>query len=271
MEKKDTTTKLIIITALHTLYFLIVGVFFCVASLSVLAPNVMIGFYNDLNMQSVKAYMYERVYDNTNKIEDLYNVIEVNISCENYEHVVKYIKVMQNRSGYADFCEKINARNIQNIDKKYYVYLCDYDSFLRNQYVNALYHANKKDRAREIAFDELTNNSNSYAWEFGAYIDCVMTDNSLTENDKIALLSQIYDTELNGLSVQELINNNIDMLDDPDGLNGYEKLRVLHQLIIIKITNKYFAQAKSDNVLVDALNLDIESLTEDYDNTLATL
>ena len=267
----ENTVKVIFKTMGLTLYFIVVGLFFILSTLSVLAPSAMIGFYDKLNLQSAKVYMYERVYARSEKIEDLYNVLEANIEIEDYEHIIKYINIMRNKGSYAEFCNLINERNTQNIDKNYYVYVCDYDSFLRSQYVNALYKTERLEKAHIIALEELANNSNVYAWEFGTYIDCIMTDETLDKTAKDKALVEIYNTELNGLSVQELINNNIDMIEDPESVNGFEKLKSLNQIIKIKTTNKYLAQAMKDDVLVQALVSDIEVLLDNYNKTLASI
>lgn len=267
----ENTAKLILKTMGLTLYFIVVALFFTLCALSVFAPSTMIGFYDKLNLQNAKVYMYERVYAKSEKMEDLYNALQANIEIEDYEHTIKYINIMRNKGSYADFCNLINERNTQSVDKKYYVYVCDYDSFIRTQYVNALYKTDRVEKAQTIALEELTNNSNIYAWEFGTFIDCIMTDETLDKTAQTKALKDIYNTELNGLSVQELINNNIDMIEDPESVSGFEKLKSLNQIIKIKTTNKYLAQAMNDDVLVQALVSDIEVLINNYNETLANL
>lgn len=269
MEKS--TTKIIIETSLKTLYFVIIGIFFSIASLTVLAPKAMINFCDALNLQKSKEYMYERVYDRTQQIEDLYNVIEVNISGKHYDHVTKYIKIMQKRLDYDEFCSKIDETNAQTVNKMFYVYVCDYDAYLRTQNVVALYNSNRVQRAEEIAFDELVGNSNPFAWEFGAFVDCVMTDTTLTASQKKTMLAEIYETTLNGVGVQEFINNNLDMVDDLESAEGRDKLKTLHILMKIKSTNKYLAEAVNDTTLAELLQKDLDNYKAEYDKTLIDL
>ena len=268
---QDNYLKIILETTLLTIYYIVVFFFFALVSISLLAPQWLIGAYDAMGLDRAKAYMYERVYNKTEKNEDLYNVIEVYIQTENYNKIIKYINVMQNKSNYESFCELVDNRNTANVSKEFYVYVCDYDAYLKNQYVLSLYNSGRKDRAKEVAFEGLIGNSNLYAWEFGAYVDCVMSDDSLENDEKKATLAAIYDTTINNFTIQEWINNNLDMIEDPDSKEGFERLESLHQIIVIMSTNKILAEAKDDTELIDALVDSIKSYMDDYNATLATL
>ena len=256
---QDNYLKIILETTLLTIYYIVVFFFFALVSISLLAPQWLIGAYDAMGLDRAKAYMYERVYNKTEKNEDLYNVIEVYIQTENYNKIIKYINVMQNKSNYESFCELVDNRNTANVSKEFYVYVCDYDAYLKNQYVLSLYNSGRKDRAKEVAFEGLIGNSNLYAWEFGAYVDCVMSDDTLESDEKKATLAAIYDTTINNFTIQEWINNNLDMIEDPDSKEGFERLESLHQIIVIMSTNKILAEAKDDTTLADSLISSIEA------------
>ncbi|MBQ7453077.1 MAG: hypothetical protein IJS68_02280 [Clostridia bacterium] len=271
-ETKDNLTREIVITVLKTLAVIVFGGIFVIISFSLLFPQNMTGFYANLNMKKAEAYMYKRVYNHSGSNEDLYNLIESGINAENYSETVKYIKVMQKRAGFDDFCDIINERNIKNAENRQYVYVCDYSAYLNHQYTIALYLKGDKDKAEEFAIDALSNNANIYAWEFGAYVDCVMSDKTLSETVKKSQLKDLLIKEINTLAVEDLINNNLIMLDDPNTLEGYEKLRCLHQMIIIKRTYYILAVASDfDQASLDGMVSDITNLQDMYASTLMSL
>lgn len=269
---QDGLVKTIFKTFGITVAVVVSGFVYVVVCLSVLFPKCMTGFYGDLGLKSARAYMFERVYRQTGNDEDLYNVIEVKIQNNDHEDMVRYIKKMQSKSNYNDFCAAVDERNTRSVSPRLYVYVCDYDAYLKEQYVIALYGIGNKDKAQTIALQELAANTNEYAWEFGAFIDCIVSNNKLTDLEKKTALSKIYDMTVGeSRTVQSCIDSQLDQLDEGGVAVGLEKLKITYQKIVIKTTNKLLAQAKDDTVLVNAVIEDISNLNQEYNATLAEL
>ena len=261
---KNATTSIILKTAALTLFYIVVGVFFVMTALIVLSPRTMVNVYSDLNLTGAKAYALERTYNKSKKLDDLYNCINATISAKQSNKTIKYIKIMQKSEHFADFANAVNERNIKASEKKYWVYVCDYEGFLRSQYLVALYNLNDKSKAKDLAYGRLSASNNIYSWEFGDYVDCVMTDVALTKDQKISALAAIYFDTAGGASVKTLLLNNIDMVEETSGLSGLEKLKAIYQKTRYYDTYAVLADAAGDTEAAEAARAEIGKCNDDY-------
>ena len=270
---QDQSDRGIILSVLKTAGLTLLGIvaFFAVliSSLAVFSPASLAKVTNEIGMMRVSATMYERQYNKSGKLTDLYNAIEAKLACNNYADAARLIKVMRTRQGYSEFCESINSSAIAASSKEKWVYVADYDAYLRAQLTGSLYKSGKISEAQEIAERELVANSNIYSWEFGALIDCILEDKNLSASDKTGKLKDFYDKDYDGSIIDELINNNLDMLQDPDSGEGVVKLKTIYQMIKIKSTFKSLKEAAG--VDASAEITDINALLEKYDAALSEI
>ena len=272
-ESEKESNRGVILAVVKTAALTLCGIFafFCllISSLAVFSPLSLAKVTGEIGIAKVSATMYERQYNKTGKLSDLYNAIEAMLICENYSGAARLIKVMRTRPGYADFCDSVNNSAIEASSKEKWVYVANYDAYLRSQLTKSLYKSGQTAEAEEFAINELMANSNIYAWEFGAFIDCVLDNNYLSQDQKNAKLKLIYESEYDGSIIDELINNNLDMLEDPDSQEGIIKLQTLYQMIKIKTTFRLVKVASGVDGSAEAS--DIGTLLNKYDAALAAI
>jgi|GEM_PF-6108707 len=264
---KETTEKLIIITAAKTLAFIVIFVALIAVCVATFAPRSFADFCGNAGLTKTQAVMLEREYTQTKELDALYNAIEANINADRIFTSIRLIRIMRVNSDYADFCEKIDEAAVSAARGENKVYVANYDAYLRSQLVKLLYRYGNKDEARTFAVSELVANANIYSWEFGTYIECILDDATLTSAQKNTILTGIYAADYDGSLIEELINNSADMLGDPDILSGLDKALTIYQLIRIRTTQARLLNAVgASTTLIDA---DIETLIEKYESALA--
>jgi len=267
--KEQTFFNEIVKTILKTTFILIIGAFFCTAVLTLVLPKTMANFYGDVGLNRAQAYCYKRVYNKSQKTEDLYNLIEVSIKAENFEDVIEFSKKMQNEPTFLIFCDKINERSTKNAENKYYVYVCDYDAYLKNQITNAYYKTKKFDAAKDFALNNLAENSNIYASEISTLCDLILSDKNLSKTQKTEKLSSIFNAEIDGKNVQTLMEEKIDSLPNPDGKANLTKLKIYHAKQKIYATMFYLNEAGGANeATLNDIEANIETNKNLYNQTL---
>ena len=248
---------------------LIFGVFFCATILNNIAPQTMAGVYGTLGLNKAQAYCYKKVYYKSERIEDLYNAIEVCVRAENYGDVASLGQTMQEKPNYLVFCDKINQRNTKNIEPKLYVYVCDYDAYLSGQIILSTYKQGKKSQAEVAALNALSENANIYSGELATLVGAVKEDDGLTNTQKQTTLATIYAKTIGGKTIAELIEDKLNSLPDPSTATNLTKLKIYHTTQKM-LTAKYHLEEASgaNEATLEAILNDIETAQNAYSTTL---
>ena len=221
-------SKLIIFTCLKTLLCLIVGVFYVFTTIFCLSPKTTLKINQVFGFRGVETACYERIYLQSGKLGDLYNLIEVSIKNKDNNRITKYVDEMKNSVGYAEYCEKLNLA-AENVELKYYAYVGDYDSYIDGEYTLALFRQNQS-KAEEYAIKILKNGNNILSFPLATYVDCLKEKNDLEKLKTVLIASADGQSET---TVLDLIENQIAELDY-SGKNTKTKLLYIYTLLKIE-------------------------------------
>lgn len=266
MNEESKIDLVVIKTICKTLLAIFVVVGFVFVSICSINPKAASNYVS----KNAQAVLLEKTYYKTGQVVDLYNAIEMNLSTEKYYTASKLIEEMKKRDDYNAFCVKVNQSAIsQTTEKSRLVLVADYDSYLTSQLVKSYYLSNFTDKASELAFKELTANSNVYDWCFGTYVDCVASDKLLTQEERQKALNDIYIKLYNNLSIDQAININVNAVGNPETLSGLEKCMAYYQIIRIRKTQRILMYANGQDI--NDITEEIETLIDKYEDSVAAL
>ena len=182
-----------------TMGYTILGVLSCFTwlcmALTVFVPKTAAQYYDYLGLNQAEVFCYETEYARTQKIEDLYNVILVNLSAGNEQKALDYIQEIQQKTDYAEFSKTLDASAfaVTSIDK--IAYTASVQSYFAKKQIQLTYKIESKEQAKSLAINFLTNvQMEPYFYATTAYIDCVYQDSSLTLKQVYAQLAAFADT-----------------------------------------------------------------------------
>lgn len=232
--------KMLIFSIFRTFLLTLFGIFaffsLVIGALAVFNPLRLATVSKDIGLTQVSALMFEKQYNKSGKLTDLYNAIEVNLEAQRNADSARLIKKMMTNENYSAFCEQVNNSAVASTAKSHWVYVANYDAYLSSQLTKSLYFSGKVDDAKTLAVGELAANSNIYSWEFGAYIDCVLSDKNLVDEQKVLAIKEVYEKDYNGKTFNELVEENLNSTGNPDLQTGLTKLQTLYQKIKINST-----------------------------------
>lgn len=271
-EKKEAKEPKLAIAMLSTfaktLLVLICSVFYVVSAVVGLSPKSGIKIFEFMKAEKAALSCYERIYQKSGTLADLYNVVQKSISIKNYEKTSKYIKELQGKTSYNEFCIEVNDAILQVTEKKYLAYVGDLDSYLVSQNIMALYLDGKKDDALTLALSDLENN-NIYSFGLSAYFACLAEDSSLTKEEKDVKIAQIasivVDSDLS-LTVLGKIKERRTNADSELSNGGYND-KILRVYTSLKIENVLLEiyEATNEEDLANQTRSQISDLQDEYD------
>ena len=245
-EGKETNSKVVLtigITALKTMMILI-GLMFYIISVAIsLAPSFAIKIYEFVGADKVALSCYERIYEQDKSLANLYNVVQKSIQNKDYKKTSKYIRELQAKSDYLNFCVKVNKATLNVAEKHYIAYVGDLDGYLVSQSIMAEYNTNNKDKARDVALSDLVN-TNIYSFGFSSFIECLENDDKLTREEVNLEILELIDRKVDDKSVFELIKTRRTLGDvsNSDGSLNDKILRVYACLKIEKVLYKNLSE-----------------------------
>ena len=256
VNKKGNLSKTIVFTCLKTLLCLFVSVIFIFTAIFCLSPKTALKINEVFGFKGVETACYERIYLQSKKNSDLYNLIEKAISNKDYAKVVKYVDQMQNKEDYASFCAQVNTAAVQKANIKYVAYVGDYDSYLAEQKVVALYKQNKKDKAFEFATKNLAESTNKYSVPLASYVDLLSKEKSFD-------LSSLMSTAVSEKTIETLIAEKIDALDYA-GKTDKEKVMCIYALLKIENMKHTYYESVNDQTNASSSAQRIADLQAEY-------
>ena len=146
--------KTILTTSLWTLLGLIIASGLILMFMIFVFPRNLANFCYSLGMQGSAANLYYSDYQKSNDINCIYKSLNIEISCANYDKIIKYYKEFVADDEYAEFLDsykKYNeGLNIGVLEKST---LLNEENYLANKYISALIATDQNSQAWNLALD----------------------------------------------------------------------------------------------------------------------
>lgn len=247
---------------LFGLLFYFLGVSVCVI------PEKAIKFYEVFNADKTIIVCYEKIYQKSGELADLYNVVQKSIEAKRYEKTAKYIKKLQNSDGYDEFCSMVNSASVSATENKYIAYVADLDGYLVSQNILALYNLGKKQSAKDVAVKDIVYSENIYSFGISTYIECLMNDKSYSLEERKQMLIEFYeevvDENQTMKSISSYIDDKRDLVDLSQAVGNDKVDKILRVYTSLKIENTRLLYYEAKEMNTDAVRLEIEELQERY-------
>ena len=273
-EEKVDVGGTVFSTFLKTFAVLFVSVFYILAVMVCIMPKSAIKFYEFFDAKNAQIVCYEQIYKQSGDLADLYNLVQKSIEAKNHEKTAKYIKELQSKNGYNDFCIEVNNASIQVTENKYIAYVADLDSYLVSQNILALYTSGKKAKAKDKTVEDLIYNQNKFSFGVSTYVECIMSDKSYTEDERKQKLIEFYEEVRSENQIQKSIKAYIDDkrdlvdLSHAVGNNKVDKILRVYTSLKIENVRLLYYEAKSNDSEASVVRSQIEELQETYANLI---
>ncbi len=165
-------------------FFYLISVFF------VFSPKIDSKIFSLIGFKRAEEACYVRIYDKSNDLADLYNLIVFESEVENYEKELYYINLMMADDRYNDFCKMLDESSANHITNKAIVaYSCNVNSYFVNQKVICMYNlgfdSNKLASTVKTFVKNQLSKGDIYNTAISTYVDLVYNDESLKESEKV--------------------------------------------------------------------------------------
>lgn len=212
-EKKYNVWKSASVSFLKIFGAIVCAYFFVITVIFALFPSVMTKFYNTLGFHKAEELCYERQYQKTNDIADLYNLVLFEQDRNNLKQL-QFINELRSRKEYSEFCEELNKSALEETTEKALIpYVGDVNAYLVNQKVKCLFGLGLG--VETFIYSELKTTEISEQ-SFACFVELVKSSQSLSENDKKEKFDNLLDTiELDdGRELSVLVNLRIEKLEE---------------------------------------------------------
>ncbi len=226
-QKPKVKVGTVIKTMLFTIFCFLCSFCFVVICLTPIAPNVVLRAFDYVGAKNATYLVYKRVYERHKTNENLYNVIQLAIERKEYEDMEQYIEIMVQGDKFSNFANKVDEKNKLALGEMYSIYANSYESYLRGNWVLALYKNDNKLSAKMLAIDSVEGT----VTELYVYVKCIEGDENLTNIQK--------ETELKTLQTRynmvDMLKIKLDSLQDEYSMatTSSGKLVAINQKILI--------------------------------------
>lgn len=206
-DKKYNVWKGATVSFLKIIGIVVCAFFFVITTLFSLFPSLGTEYYNILGLKKAEELCYERQYQKTDNIADLYNLVVFEQDKNNIKQL-QYINELMNKKGYADFCRKLNNSALSKTSEKSLIaYAGDVHAYLVNQKVKCLYELNI---SAETFIYSCLKTDNITEQSFASFVELVRKDDVLSKERKIQKYEDLLNTfEADGQILEVLLNNRL--------------------------------------------------------------
>lgn len=255
---KNNTIFTILKTSLLTMIACVVAVFYFFAVAFCLSPNLMIKTSRKMGWTGGEILGFQKVYEKSGKIEDLYNLTVLCIGNEKNKQIVKYVNELQDFDEYDEFCEKLDLSAIQNSKIQYVAYVGNLDSYLESQKVSALFKQGKKSEAERRAIANLKS-ENKFSFSLETYVECLKGNKEK--------LSKLANKTFDDKTVFEWIEQRISLLQYDSLADEYKALSI-YTLLKINKTKYHLLEAVGNSEAMENVQIEISRLQNEYSSLM---
>lgn len=209
----------------------------CVYIVSILFfvyPNANVKLFRFLELKNAEEASLVRVYEKSEKLSDLYNLIVFEDEQSNFEKELYYLNILMFDDGFDEFCDKLDNSAIQAVgeDKTLIPYLCNTRSYLINQKVLCLINLNQ---TVDSFVCSMLGDEYLFEYSYTTYVEYIysMNVNIETKQNLIDDLNITFNLNNDSKMVEELLNERIENLKTyaESELNEIQKIKTHHTLM----------------------------------------
>lgn len=230
-EKNTNVWKNASISFLKIFCVIVCAYFFVLTIVFSLFPRVTANYFKFFGATKAEELCYERQYQKTNDIADLYNLILFEQDRNNLKQL-QFINELRSKKEYEEFCKELNDSALKETTEKSLVaYVGDVNAYLINQKVKCLYNLNLG--CETFIYDELKSGKLTEQ-SFASYAELVFSNKSLTSEQKIVKYQDLLDTSelFGGQTLEVLLNNRLLALSEKASEDNLQE----NEEIILKFT-----------------------------------
>lgn len=252
-ENKVNSTNTLAAVFLYTIACCICALFFFVVVASSLFPKTAIKMFDNFGLKNASYAIYERNYERTGKLSDLYNLIQKSVELKKYSNVIKYSNEMLENENFSFFESNVNKKAIEKTDIEYAYLVYSYETFLKGILIRAYYNLGNEEKSMQLALacfdDNLFADQSTTSFEFNAYVDCVVADKEKSIEEKTQKLAELAEYNYNDATVMEWLA--IEFLNAKEGApdSGIEAiicLQIAKQICEVQIQLSLAVDSEAD-------------------------
>ena len=233
---------------LKTFVACFIGIMFIISSIFVLFPKMSLKINNALGFVKLKELNYQMIYDRSDKITDLYNVIVCEGELEKYSKELEYIDEMLKREDYDEFCSTMDKASLKSVsDKSMIPYSVNVNGYLMSRKVICMYNLSINGIDSYIYRQAGVGKLAEYS--FSTYVDLVYEDDSLTDaqkREKLSFLMEMFD--VSGIELSELVEKRIENINNNLKIEKNVEKQIALQYTLVRIyrSRYYIYEALGD-------------------------
>ena len=272
-ENVKLDTKRVAKIALKTISNLFIGIMFALMVIFFVAPSFSLKISKAFGSLKGQEVCYERLYIQSGKISDLYNLILINEKQGDIENEFAYINQITKKSNYKEFCEAMDKASILKITSKELIpYTCDVNAYIRSQKVECMYMLGE-DQTIEVVVQTVSGELTDIS--LAVYVDLINEDETLTEKQKTENFVELMGKNIivGGASAgtQTILNDRIeDIKTELDKTDLTLARRILLEYSLVRIyraeylINVYLDDATASENYKDLYNAENAKLVQLY-------
>lgn len=243
---------------LKTLACCFVVIMFSLTFIFVLFPKFSLKINNSLGLNKVKELNYQMIYNRSDKITDLYNVILCEGELGKFSKELEFIDEIIIRDDYSEFCKTMDKASLESVtDKQMLPYSVNVNGYLMSRKIICLY--NLKTDGIETYVYRQTSTGKLAEYCFSTYVDLVYNDTSLSDaekREKLAFLMNINEVQNNELVSQaKLLDLRIGYINDRLAIETDKEGQIALQYTLTRIyRSRYYVYEVLGNVEKKAEN-----------------
>lgn len=244
MEKqlaKENNVKNIVKIALKTLVDCFVGLMLIVCFIFAFFPKFSLKIHQSLGLKKVQEYDYQLIFDRTDNIADLYNVIIYEEFLGKTKKELGFLNEILARDDYYEFCDAMDEATIKRLnDKKLIASSANVNGYLAGRKVYCLYSLGSKNVQSFIY--EQTKNGKYKEYSYAVYVDLVNGDDSLTTEQKKTIFKELMLLQTADMENKKLVSTEDLVEAKIDGLKSLIKVTTNEndQLILKYVLMRYY-------------------------------
>jgi len=229
---------------------------------------------NSVGLNNISVFYYNKAYEKTGDINDLYRLLNQSIIAKNNEKIITSFESLYADSSYESFISYINEYYLNTTDNIILkTHLVNEDDRLKNHYIKALFSLNQNDKAMLFMIDDIENtvfntinDYNKLSFLANSYVYELMQKNALTEEYEIFTSFMVESEEVNYLLNAINLYNEIKLVYDfelivrEENTNSFKLIVICEHLLNMANTISYLDEVLNSSVDTGAL----ESHIEDY-------
>ena len=246
-------------------FAVVFSLFYLISMLFFISPNTDAKIFNFFGAKKAEEACYVRIYDNSQNIADLYNLILLESELENYDKELYYLNILMNDENYESFCLKLDESALETIDMnnlETLVYVCNTNSYLINQKVKCMYRLGFDSPVSPTIRNYLKKqleNETTFETSFATYVELVYSDETISKEEKMNRVNTAYN------AVDDLLFQRLVFLG---AFNTTTNIKVIEQII----SQHTIVCIKKALYMIDLINSsgNASSSKLDYEKALST-